>query len=277
MALSDFRTDGKTALITGATGLLGREHARALLEIGARVVLTDIDSKALQLVESELKDEFGNSRTIACQMDVTSIVDLRAVLENLRARELVVDILINNAAVNPKVNGGTGIQESLRLENFSIECWEQHLNVGLTGAFLCCQVFGSDMARENRGGVILNIASDLSVIAPNQDLYGKLGVAASEQPVKPITYSVVKTGLIGLTRYIATYWPNCNVRCNALSPGGVYTDQDEEFVTKLNRLIPLQRMAKPDEYRAAVQFLCSDASSYMTGQNIVMDGGRSVW
>jgi NAD(P)-dependent dehydrogenase (short-subunit alcohol dehydrogenase family) len=133
------------------------------------------------------------------------------------------------------------------------------------------------MARDGKGGVILNIASDLSVFAPDQRLYRKRGLADDMQPVKPVTYSVIKAGLIGLTRYLATYWVDSGVRANALSPGGVYNGQGEEFVQRLTSLIPMGRMASSDEYRAAVQFLCSDASSYLNGQNIVMDGGRSVW
>ena len=131
--------------------------------------------------------------------------------------------------------------------------------------------------RQGRGGVILNIASDLSVFSPDQRLYRQEGLPDALQPVKPITYSVIKTGMIGLTRYLATYWATKGVRCNALSPGGVTNGQGLEFVQRLSALIPLGRMAEKDEYRSAVQFLCSDASSYMNGQNIVMDGGRSVW
>jgi NAD(P)-dependent dehydrogenase (short-subunit alcohol dehydrogenase family) len=126
------------------------------------------------------------------------------------------------------------------------------------------------------GGVILNIASDLSVIAPDQRLYEQEGVDALMQPVKPVTYSVIKTGLIGLTRYLASYWANKNIRVNALSPGGVFNNHDIEFVKKLSKLIPLGRMAHRDEYKGAIQFLCSDASSYMTGQNLILDGGRSI-
>ena len=133
------------------------------------------------------------------------------------------------------------------------------------------------MARSSKGGVILNIASDLSVFAPDQRLYRKDQLPDHMQPVKPVTYSVIKAGLIGLTRYLATYWADTGVRANALSPGGVFCGQSEDFVQKLSHLIPLGRMARRDEYRAAIQFLCSDASAYMNGQNIVMDGGRSVW
>ena len=132
------------------------------------------------------------------------------------------------------------------------------------------------MANKQQGGVILNIASDLSVISPDQKLYRKQGVAEIDQPVKPITYSVIKAGLVGMTRYLATYWPGKGIRCNALSPGGVENSQGEQFIKQLTSLIPMGRMAKPDEYIGAIQFLCSDASAYMNGQNIIIDGGRCV-
>ncbi len=188
-----------------------------------------------------------------------------------------VDILVNNAAIDPKMKGGAGMVESSRLENFPLEQWNVQVAVGLTGAFLCSQAFGTQMAQDGKGGVILNIASDLSVFSPDQRLYRKADLPDDMQPVKPVTYSVIKTGLIGLTRYLATYWAECGVRANALSPGGVFNGQDEVFLQKLSALIPLGRMAQRNEYRCAVQFLCSDASSYMNGQNIVMDGGRSAW
>ena len=165
--------------------------------------------------------------------------------------------------------------ETSRLENFLLDDWDFQLKVGLTGAMLCSKVFGQEMAKRSEG-VILNIASDLSVFAPDQRLYKKDGLQPDQQPVKPVTYSVIKHGLIGLTKYLATYWADQGVRCNALSPGGVFNGQGDEFVHKLTELVPMKRMASNDEYRGAVQFLCSDASAYMNGQNIVMDGGRSI-
>lgn len=172
------------------------------------------------------------------------------------------------------LKGDKGVQETSRLENFPIDQWDLQMAVGLTGAFLCSQVFGSAMARDGRGGVILNIASDLSVFSPDQRLYRREGLPEQMQPVKPVTYSVIKAGLVGLTRY---YWAERGVRANALSPGGVFNEQGDEFVQRLTTLIPLGRMASRDEYHCAIQFLCSDASAYLNGQNIVMDGGRSVW
>jgi NAD(P)-dependent dehydrogenase (short-subunit alcohol dehydrogenase family) len=188
-----------------------------------------------------------------------------------------IDILINNAANNPKVEdtGGATSQAWSRLENFPLRVWNDDIAVGLTGAFLCSRVFGMEMVKRN-AGVILNVASDLGVIAPDQRLYRKEGVPEHEQPVKPVTYSVVKTALIGLTRYLSTYWTAHNIRCNAISPGGVFTTQPDDFTAKLHSLIPMARMAHKDEYQGAVLFLCSDASSYMTGQNLIVDGGRTV-
>jgi NAD(P)-dependent dehydrogenase (short-subunit alcohol dehydrogenase family) len=152
--------------------------------------------------------------------------------------------------------------------------WETDIRVGLTGTFLCCRVFGVEMARR-RSGVIVNVASDLAIIAPDQRLYHVDGLPEEKQPVKPVTYSVVKTALIGLTRYLATYWSSANIRVNAISPGGVLNGQPEVFLSRLNQLIPMGRMANRDEYQGAILFLCSDASSYMTGTNLVIDGGRT--
>ena len=265
----------KTALITGAAGLLGVEHAAALAAMGAKVVLTDINEAALQKAAEKLQNEFDDKQILAYKMDVTALNSIKAVQEQLSANGGM-DILINNAAIDPKVKQDNSLLETSRFEHFPLEQWNFQLNVGLTGAFLCSQVFGTAMAQRGTG-VILNIASDLSVIAPDQRLYRREGLPEEQQPVKPVTYSVIKTALVGLTRYLATYWADRGVRVNALSPGGVYNNQGEEFVTRLTNLIPMGRMADRDEYRGAIQFLCSDASGYMTGQNITIDGGRSVW
>lgn len=277
MAFDKFNLNGKTALITGAAGLLGVEHAFALLESGAQVVLTDIDELGLKEAHTSLSKNFEANKIIIKVMDVTNIEQINAVAENLQSNDIQIDILLNNAAIDPKVKRDSDATEISRFENFSLQQWNLELAVGLTGTFLCSQVFGRMMAKDEKGGVILNIASDLSVFSPDQRLYRKKGLEDDMQPVKPVTYSVIKTGLIGLTLYLATYWADKNVRCNALSPGGVFNNQSEEFVQRLSALIPLGRMASKDEYRAAVQFLCSNASSYMNGQNIILDGGRSVW
>lgn len=263
---------GKVCLITGAAGLLGRQHALALAETGATVVVTDLDLERAETVCQELRQ--SGAQALALVMNVTEEASIKLALAHVLDQYGSIDVLVNNAAIDPKLKGNDVVETS-RLESFPIDQWNFQISVGLTGAFLASRVFGGWMA-VNGGGVILNIASDLAVIAPDQRLYRKDGLPADQQPVKPVTYSVIKTALLGLTRYLASYWADRGIRVNALSPGGVYAGQADEFVARLSQLIPMGRMAERNEYREAVQFLCSSASSYMTGQNIVIDGGRSI-
>lgn len=272
-----FDLSNKTALITGAAGLLGPQHSAALLEIGAKIIITDISDYKLNIVKEKLNNTFPNRTIESYVMDVSDYFSIIEVQNSLSNRNIYVDILVNNAAVDPKVDKESSFANSSRFEKLTKDTWNSELSVGLTGAFLCSQIFGSLMAESGKGGNILNIASDLSVIAPDQRLYYNKEIPAHLQSVKPVTYSVIKFGLVGLTKYLATYWADKGVRSNALSPGGVLNEQDEVFVKRVSQLIPLGRMASKDEYISAIQFLCSDASSYMNGQNIVMDGGRSVW
>jgi NAD(P)-dependent dehydrogenase (short-subunit alcohol dehydrogenase family) len=261
----------RVAIITGGAGLLGYHHGAILASAGARVVLLDLPAANPLARASQLANEYG-SEALGMASDITS----ESSLESARARILEkfgrIDILINNAANNPKVEDGKTPWS--RLENFPLDVWEADIRVGLTGAFLCSRLFGAEMAKR-KSGVILNVASDLGLIAPDQRLYRVEGLPDDQQPVKPVTYSVVKTALLGLTRYLATYWSSANIRVNAISPGGVFNGQSEAFLARLQQLIPMGRMANQDEYEGAILFLCSDASSYMTGANLVIDGGRS--
>ena len=272
--LQRFDLSGRVAVITGGSGLLGREHAVALADCGALPVLLDINEAALASASEFVRMASGTT-PLCLVCDITVEAQVEKALDQISQEAGTVAILINNAANNPKVEGA-GAKQWSRLENFPRSAWDLDLAVGLTGAFLCSRIFGAVMA-ENGSGVILNIASDLALIGPDQRIYRNDGLPDSAQPVKPVTYSVVKAGLVGLTRYLATYWAASGVRCNALCPGGVENNQAPKFVAKLTNLIPLGRMASRDEYRAAVAFLCSDASSYMTGAVIPMDGGRTVW
>ena len=265
----------KYALITGGAGLLGFEHAFALLETGAKVIITDLNREDLEETKDKLLKHFPEKMIDIQVMDVSNEKDIIDIKNKFQNESIALDILINNAAIDPKVNN-EGIENSSRLENFNLNDWNLQIKVGLTGAFLCSKVFGFHMSK-NKGGVILNIASDLSIISPDQRLYAKDGLSEDLQPVKPVTYSVIKSGLVGLTKYLSTYWADKGVRCNSLSPGGIYNDQDKTFQEKIEKLIPIGRMAEKSEYRASIQYLCSDASKYMNGQNIVIDGGRSVW
>lgn len=265
-----FDLSGKNALITGGCGLLGKQNSTALIESGAKVFISDINKKKLKSVCEELGEN-----AIPIYLDVTNQKSIKLSLNNIINKYKHIDILINNAAIDPKIKRN-GIENSSRLENFNLTQWNRQIAVGLTGAFLVSQTYGGWMAK-NGGGVILNIASDLSVISPDQRIYRVNGLSEELQNVKPVSYSVIKTGLIGLTRYLSTYWANKKIRVNAISPGGIFNNQPDRFVKNLKKLIPLNRMADIDDYKGAIQFLCSEASSYMTGQNIVIDGGRSVW
>jgi NAD(P)-dependent dehydrogenase (short-subunit alcohol dehydrogenase family) len=269
-----FDLNGRVAVITGGGGMLGYQHAVTVADLGGIPVLLDNNAQALASNRTRLQDELGVD-PLCLTVDITDVDAVSAACSTVLEQHGGIDILINNAARNPKVEGNDG-KEFSRLENFPWEQWRLDLDVGLGGAFNCAKVFGPHMAAQGRG-VIVNIASDLGVIAPDQRLYRVEGKAADEQPVKPVTYSVVKHGLIGLTKYLATYWCEQGVRCNALSPGGVYAGQNDVFLGKLTQLIPLGRMAKVDEYRGALAFLCSDASCYMNGANLIVDGGRSTW
>lgn len=271
-AASLFNIKDRVAIVTGGGGLLGFYHADILASAGARVVLLDLPVANPAARASQLADRHSVECIGLCA-DITKEASLLEASSKILKTFGRIDILINNAANNPKVEDAEGASWS-RLENFPLEVWDADIRVGLTGAFLCSRVFGSEMVKQ-RSGVIVNVASDLAVIAPDQRLYRIEGLPEDKQPVKPVTYSVVKTALLGLTRYLATYWADSNIRVNAISPGGVFNNQPDLFMDRLKPLIPMKRMANRDEYQGAILFLCSDASSYMTGSNLVVDGGRS--
>ena len=267
-----FDLTGRVAVITGGAGLLGRKHADALAECGGIPVLLDISEEAAKKSAEEIGGE-----ALGIAVDITDEIAIDSALAMVKQKFGRIDILVNNAANNPKIEeGGMADKVWSRLENFPTDIWNDDIEVGLTGAFLCSRIFGAEMAAQGKG-VILNVASDLGLIAPDQRIYREQGKAEADQRVKPVSYSVVKAGLIGLTRYLATYWADQGVRANSLVAGGVYNGQDDAFVERLSNLIPLGRMARKDEYKAAMVFLISDASSYMTGANLVIDGGRTGW
>jgi NAD(P)-dependent dehydrogenase (short-subunit alcohol dehydrogenase family) len=265
---------GRVSLVTGAAGLLGYQHAYALLEAGSTVVLTDICESTLSHTCQSLQQIFPGATLHSFICDVSSESSISCLVDQLHSSTLMPHFLVNNAAINPSVSS-TGVISSSHLEAFDPQSFSHELNVGLTGAILTTKYFGSYMAKNFHNDCIVNISSDLSVIAPDQRIYnhGSLDKAV----VKPVLYSVIKHALIGLTKYTSTYWVDSDVRCNALSPGGIFVNQPDDFVSQITKLIPLSHMAKAEDYRSAIQFLCSDTSSYMTGQNLIIDGGRSVW
>ena len=272
MNLKKFNLNKKNAVITGGAGLLGYEHAIALMELGADVYLLDVSTKKMQQQKIKLSKIFSHKKINIHKIDITKENEIIKFIKKIKKSKKKIDILINNAAIDAKVKK-KGMINSNSIETFKLERWKYELDVGLTGTFLCCKHIGKYMV-ENRKGSIINIASDLSVISPDHRIYNN---KKKVKFFKPITYSAIKTGLVGITKYIATSWGGEGVRCNALSPGGIQNNQNKIFIKKVKQLIPMNRLAKRDEYRSAIQFLSSEASSYMNGHNLIIDGGRSVW
>ena len=260
-----FDLTGKVAVVTGGSGFLGLGFCRTLLDAGASVALLDLKVPAGQLFEGR---HWG--KLLVVRMDVTDADRVADTCADVTKLVGPPDILINNAAINPVAGGSASCWH----EGFAD--WEASLDVGLTGAYFCSRAFGAGMAQRGHG-TIVNIASEYSVSAPDQRLYRKPGLLEHQQPIKPSSYSVVKHGLVGLTRWLATRWAAQGVRVNCLSPGGVANGQPAEFVERYTNTIPLGRMATPADLQGALLFLCSDASQFVTGHNLVVDGGRSCW
>ena len=273
--LSKFDLSNNIALVTGGAGLLGLQHCEALLEAGSKVVVLDVDQDAIKKCEEMFSPKYID-RLYLIKTDITSEEEIISAKKSIYKKfNAFPSILINNAAIDAKYENSNKINAT-RLEDFDLDQWNMEVSVGLSGAFLCSKHFGTEMAKAGKG-VILNISSDLGLIAPSQFLYNDDKLPKERQTVKPVTYSVIKHGLIGLTRYISTYWSRDGVRCNAMAPGGVFNDHDEKFKDELSKLIPMGRMANIDEYKATIVYMCSDASSYMNGSIISIDGGRTGW
>jgi NAD(P)-dependent dehydrogenase (short-subunit alcohol dehydrogenase family) len=269
----DFSLKGRVAIITGGAGLLGVRHAEAIAAAGGVPVLADIREADAEARASEVAAAFGVP-AMGLPCDVTRPDSVEALLQTVLARLGRVDILVNNAANNPKVEGPG--HDFSRLERFSTDQWNADLAVGLTGPFLCAKIMGARFAKQ-RKGVIINISSEYGIIAPDQRLYHRDGTAADEQPVKPVTYSVVKAGLHGLTLYLATYWAHAGVRVNTISLGGVESGQPAAFLERAAARIPMGRMAQPYDFQGGLVYLCSDAAAFVTGANLVVDGGKTIW
>lgn len=270
-----FNLQDKVIIVTGALGLLGQKHVEVIAQNGGIPIILDINEKQTLLIAEEINQKY-NVSSIGLDVDITNekkIVDsCRKVVEKYGH----IDGLVNNAANNPKVEDNKSKNFS-KLENFPVETWNKDIAVGLTGAWLCSKHFGSEIAKNKNGGSIVNISSDLGLIGPDQRIYKKKNVPENMNSVKPVTYSVVKSGLIGLTRYLSTYWADKGVRCNAICPGGVKNGQSDEFINLVSDRIPMGRLAKSDEYQGTLLWMLSDASSYLNGAIVPVDGGRTAW
>ena len=269
-----FNLQNKSALITGGAGLLGREHAIALSKFKSKIVLLDIDQKKLIMAKKYIKSKNSSANIIIYEADISKEDQIKDVYNKLKAKKIFIDILINNAALDPKMDKTKKINNNIL--NYESSFLKEEIDVGLIGAFYCSRIFGSDMANK-KGGSIINIASDLAISGPDQRVYTYSENINDVKNFKPIGYSIVKTGLLGLNRYLATYWAHKNVRVNCLVPGAVQNTQSKSLIKNIIKRVPLRRLAKKNDYHGAVVFLASDESSYMTGQQLVIDGGRTIW
>jgi 2-deoxy-D-gluconate 3-dehydrogenase len=270
--LDKFALDGQTALVTGAAGLLGRQFTRALGVAGAKVVVADLDKNAAEdHAQKLLEDKID---VLAVQVDITNPESVQEMVDSAVTAFGRLDILVNSAALDPKFDPeNLDAQSANAFETYPLESWKSALDVNLTGMFLACQAASRQMVKQNYG-VMINICSTYGLVGPDQRLYERPG---GPRQYKPVYYSVSKAGALGLTRYLATYYAGKPIRVNALTPGGIYNQHDDIFLKAYSARTVMGRMAEQDEMSGAIIFLASKASSYMTGANLVVDGGWTAW
>tara|TARA_Y100000996_G_scaffold352363_1_gene291944 strand:+ start:378 stop:1175 length:798 start_codon:yes stop_codon:yes gene_type:complete len=259
-----FDLSGKVVIITGAAGMLGSSYAYGLSRQGANVVLTDINFTECKNIEKDIRDSL-HTDPFSLKIDLTKIKSIKSMISNVLKKYSKIDVLINNAAYqgNPKIR-------TAGFEKLSLDTWNQAIDVNLTGVFLCCQNVGQQMVKQKSGNII-NIASTYGLVGPDQRIYGKSGQNSAA------FYAATKSAILNLTRYLSAYWQGTGIRVNTFSPGGVENNQDHFFIKKYSSRTPMKRMAKKDEYVGSLIFLASDASSYMTGSNLIVDGGWTAW
>lgn len=268
-----FDVSGRVVIVTGGAGLLGREYGRALVDAGAHVVLADIADEAVARVAANF--EGGNGRAVGVGVNVADEASVANLVQVTLAVFGRIDGLVNNAAVDPKMDRDRASRLSLTFERYPLELWNRSLAINLTGMFLCAREVAPTMLAQ-RQGVIVNVSSTYGLVGPDQRLY-ESDDPGGPREYKPVDYSVTKSAVLGFTRYLAAYWAGMGIRVNTLTPGGVLNEQPDEFVRRYAARTPMGRMAERDEYCGSLLFLLSDASSYMTGSNLIVDGGWTVW
>ncbi len=266
-----FDLTGRVAVVTGGAGFLGQQFSEALVEAGADLVVADIDQAQAASYAKVLQS--SGSNVLGIGLDVTDPISVQALIDQTIDRFGRLDILVNSAALDPKFEGSSVEEHATSFEEFSLQSWKDALDVNLTGMFLTCQAAARVMKKVGRGSII-NICSTYGIAGPDQRLYESLG---EPRLYKPVYYTVSKAGVLGLTKYIATYYEGTEIRCNALSPGGVERGHQESFKQAYASRTVLGRMAYPHEMKGSIVFLASDASSYMTGTNLIVDGGWTAW
>lgn len=266
-----FSLKGRVALVTGGAGLLGKEFCLTLAQAGAQVYVSDIDDQAVSSIAEDIQQQGYQAKGI--RLDVTDPKSVEMVMTKILKQSGQLDILVNSAALDPKFDPDHAASSSNAFEDYPLQSWQDALDVNLTGPFLVSQAAAREMVRNGKGSII-NICSTYGLGGPDQRIYEK---PAQPRVYKPVYYTVTKAGILGLTKYLATYYANSEIRVNALTPGGVFNDHDETFVKNYASRTVIGRMAHKDEMNGALLFLASDASSYMTGGNVVVDGGWTAW
>ncbi|TET81569.1 MAG: SDR family oxidoreductase [Anaerolineales bacterium] len=270
--LGKFDLSDQVVIITGGAGLLGKSYAKTLATAGAHVVVADINGEGAERLAKTVTEASGVI-SLGIETDVSQPESVTAMVDTVLKRFGRIDVLVNNAALDPKFDPEHAVEHTNRFEEFPLSAWREALAVNVTGMFLCAQAVTPTMVEAGRG-VIVNISSTYGVVGPDQRLYQREGQSPR---YKPVTYTVSKAAALGLTRYLATYFTGTGIRVNALTPGGVYDGHDDEFVRRYSAKTVMGRMAEADEMASALLFLVSDASSYMTGANLVVDGGWTAW
>lgn len=261
-----FDLHGEVAVVTGGMGQLGAEYSLILKEAGAKVAIIDV---ATATKNEKLRQAISARSIMVYKVDITKKSDLVKSAKRICTDLGTPTILVNNAAIDSPPSAP--VEENGPFEEYPESSWDKILSVNLKSIFLTCQVFGGIMAKNNKGSII-NISSIYGMVSPNQDIYAYRRKAGKEF-YKPVAYSVSKSGIYNLTRYLAVYWAKKNVRVNTLTLAGVFNNQDKEFLENYCNIVPFGKMAKQDDYNGAILFLASSASSYMTGSNLVIDGG----
>jgi NAD(P)-dependent dehydrogenase (short-subunit alcohol dehydrogenase family) len=269
-----FDLTGRVAVVTGGVGLLGAEFCQTLVEAGAAVAVVDLNASASQEVADRLIK--SGYQSLAVPTDITHPDSVNSAVEKIISTFGRLDILVNSAALDPKFDPDAiknGIAPGA-FEDYPIDQWNSALNVNLTGMFLVTQACAKQMLAQGKKGSIINICSTYGLNGPDQSIYIKDGERVA---FKPVYYTVTKAGVLGFTKYLAAYYTGTEIRVNALTPGGVFNNHEDYFVKNYSAKTILGRMAKKDEMNGALLFLASDASSYMTGNNLVVDGGWTAW
>ena len=269
-----FDLTGRVAIVTGGVGLLGAEFCKTLAEAGAAVAVVDLNASAAQAVADTLTKSGYTAQAFTA--DITQPDSVNAMVENVLSAFGRIDILVNSAALDPKFDPDAvkkGITPGA-FEDYPLADWNAALNVNLTGMFLITQACVKPMLAQGKKGSIINICSTYGLNGPDQRIYIKDGERVA---YKPVYYTVTKAGVMGFTKYLAAYYAGTDIRVNALTPGGVFNNHENYFVKNYSAKTIIGRMAKKDEMNGALLFLASDASSYMTGNNVVVDGGWTAW